>query len=81
MSRAAPLRGSILVNNGKKPHTFTFGQTKHGSRTQTGFVRTLKPRGQSVLLLFLDSRGTIAWAGTLPADRAKPRMQGTFRVT
>ena len=71
----------ILVNHGKKPHTFKFGHTNHGSGTQTGFVRSLKPHQQAILVLFLDYRGTIPWAGTLPADRGKPRMKGTFRIT
>ena len=71
----------ILVNRGKKAHTFRFGHAKHGSGAQTGFVRTLKPFEQSILVLFLDYRGTIPWAGTMPADRGNPRMKGTFRIT
>lgn len=71
----------ILVNHGTKSHTFTFGRAKQGAGTQQGFVRTLKPRQQSTLALFLDYRGTIRWAATMPADRNNPRMTGTFRVT
>jgi hypothetical protein len=71
----------ILVNRGKKPHAFALGHTKHGTGTQTGFSRTLKPGQQVVLILFLDFRGALAYRGTLPADRVKPAMQGTFKIT
>jgi hypothetical protein len=71
----------ILVNHGTKPHTFRFGHTKYGTGTQSGFVRTLKPHEQSILVLFLDYRGAIPWAGTMPTDRGNPRMKGTFRIT
>ena len=85
MSPRIAQRGAMahftLVNKGKKPHTFTFGRGKPGSGSQAGFVRTLKPREQSMLSLFLDYRGTIQWAGTAPADRGNPRMKGTFRIT
>lgn len=71
----------ILVNRGKKPHTFALGHTKHGTGSQTGFARTLKPGQQVVLILFLDFRGSLAYRGTLPADRTKAAMQGTFKIT
>jgi hypothetical protein len=71
----------ILVNRGKKPHTFALGHTKHGTGSQTGFARTLKPGQQVVLILFLDFRGSLPYRGTLPADRVKPAMQGTFKIT
>jgi hypothetical protein len=71
----------ILVNRGKKPHAFALGHTNHGTGSQTGFSRTLKPGQQVVLILFLDFRGSLPYRGTLPADRVKPAMQGTFRIT
>ena len=71
----------VLINQGRRPHTFAFGLAKHPSGTQAGFVRTLRPREQTVVSLFLDYRGTIRWAGTMAADRAKSRMKGTFRIT
>jgi hypothetical protein len=71
----------ILVNRGKKTHTFALGHTRHGTGSQTGFVKSLKPAEQSVLILFLDYRGLLPYRGTLAADRAKPAMQGTFRIT
>jgi hypothetical protein len=71
----------ILVNRGKKPHAFALGHTKHGTGSQTGFTRTLKPGQQVVLILFLDFRGELPYRGTLPADRVNPAMQGTFKIT
>jgi hypothetical protein len=70
----------ILVNTGKKPHTFVLGHERRGTGTQTGFTKSLKPHQQSVLILFLDYRGVLPYRATLPADRSKPAMQGTFRI-
>jgi hypothetical protein len=70
----------ILVNTGKKAHTFELGHQRRGTGTQTGFKKSLKPHQQSILILFLDYRGPIPYRGTLPADRDKPRMKGIFRV-
>lgn len=70
----------ILVNIGKKPHTFALGSERRGTGVQTGFTRSLKPSQQSVLLLFLDFRGLLPYRATLPADRSKPAMQGSFRI-
>jgi hypothetical protein len=70
----------ILVNTGKKRHTFALGHERRQTGTQTGFTRTLGPGQQSILLLYLDYRGTVPYLGTLPADRLKPAMKGTFRI-
>lgn len=70
----------ILVNVGKKPHTFVLGNERRGTGVQTGFTKSLKPNQQSVLLLFLDFRGLLPYRATLPADRSKPAMQGSFRI-
>jgi hypothetical protein len=70
----------ILVNRGTKPHTFVLGDQKHGTGKQTGFVRALKPSEQSILVLFLDYRGTIPYHASLPADRSKPGMKGIFKI-
>ena len=71
----------ILLNVGKKPHTFTLGGTKTGTGVQTGFSKLLKPKEQKILLLFLDYRGRIAYRGTLPADRSLPGMKGVFTIS
>ena len=79
MSPKAALRGDfarfILVNAGKKPHTFTFGGAKRGAGVQTGFSQALKPRQQKILLLFLDYRGRITYY-----DRANPAIKGIFTI-
>ena len=81
--RSAP-RGDmgrfILVNAGKKRHTFALGHERRQTGTQTGFTKTLAPGQQSILLLYLDYRGTMPYLGTLPADRVKPAMKGTFKI-
>lgn len=84
MSPKVAQRGSIarfiLVNVGKKRHTFALGHEKRGTATQTGFTKTLKPNQQSVLILFLDYRGILPYRATLKADRANPKMRGTFKI-
>jgi hypothetical protein len=70
----------ILVNRGKKVHTFALGHLKHASGSQTGFTRTLKPGQQLVLIFFLDYRGQLDYRGTQPHEQ-KPEMRGTFRIT
>ena len=69
-----------VVNSGKKPHTLTFGHQKRGAGVQTGFTAALRPSQQKILLLFLDYRGKVPYAGTLATDRAKPGMKGTFTI-
>jgi uncharacterized cupredoxin-like copper-binding protein len=71
----------ILVNTGKKRHTFALGHERRQTGTQTGFTRTLGPGQQAILLLYLDYRGTVPYLGTLPTDRLKAAMKGTFRIT
>lgn len=70
----------ILVNTGRKTHTFALGHQRRGTATQTGFTKTLKPHQQHVSILYLDYRGLIPYAGTMPADRLKTAMKGTFRI-
>ena len=81
--RSAP-RGDvarfILTNTGKKPHAFSLGHLHHQTGYQTGFVASLKASEQSIKILFLDYRGLLPYLGTLPADRAKPAMKGTFKI-
>ena len=70
----------ILLNVGKKPHTFALGHERRGTGSQTGFTRSLKPSEQIILILFLDYRGALPYLGTLPEDRNKPGMKGTFKI-
>jgi hypothetical protein len=69
-----------VINSGKKPHTLVFGRQRKGTGVQTGFTAALKPSQQKILLLFLDYRGQVPYAGTLAADRSKPGMKGTFTI-
>ena len=69
-----------IFNNGKEPHTLTFGHHKKGTGVQTGFTAALKPKQQKILLLFLDYRGKVPYYGALPADRTKPGMKGSFTI-
>ena len=71
----------ILQNTGKKPHAVLLGATKRGAGVQTGFHKTVKPNEQAVLLLFLDYRGKVPYRATLPSDKQKPKMRGTFLIT
>ena len=70
----------ILLNVGKKPHTFALGHERRGTGSQTGFTRSLKPSEQIILILFLDYRGELPYLGTLPDDRNKLGMKGTFKI-
>jgi hypothetical protein len=70
----------ILINLGKQSHTFKLGHERHGTGTQTGFTKTLRPREQSIHVFFLDYRGRLPYLAPLPADRAKPGMKGTFTI-
>jgi hypothetical protein len=70
----------ILTNRGQKAHTFKLGHQQHGTGTQTGFTKALKPSEQSILIYFLDYRGRLPYLGSLPADRLKPAMQGIFTI-
>jgi hypothetical protein len=70
----------ILINRGAQAHTFKLGHQRHGTGTQTGFTKALKPREQSILIFFLDYRGRLPYLGSLPADRSKPGMRGFFTI-
>jgi hypothetical protein len=70
----------ILINRGAKPHTFKLGHQRHGTATQTGFTKALKPSEQSILIYYLDYRGKLPYLAPLPADRSKPGMKGIFTI-
>ncbi len=85
--RMSPKRGQrgvmarfILVNLGKKPHTFSMGNDNRGQGVQTGFTAPLKPSQQSIHIYFLDYRGKLPYFGSLPGDRSKPGMKGVFTI-
>lgn len=77
------VRGStvtfILVNRGKKRHTFVFGAGKRRVGSQ-GFTRTLAPNGQSTVVMYLDFRGVLKCELGVPRSRTSI-ARGSFRVT
>jgi hypothetical protein len=70
----------VIRNVGTKLHGFRLGATKYGSGTQTGFSKTLKPREEKLILLFLDYRGRLPYYSYIKADLTKPGMKGIFRI-
>jgi hypothetical protein len=85
MSPTRAQRGSmarfILINRGKKTHTFKLGHERRGTGTQTGFTKALKPSEQIILIYFLDFRGKLPYLSILPAaDLSKPGMKGIFTI-
>jgi hypothetical protein len=70
----------VLLNLGKKAHTFRLGHQRYGTATQTGFTKALKPGEQSIHIFFLDYRGRLPYTAPLPADRSKPAMRGVFTI-
>jgi hypothetical protein len=73
----------FVHNIGTKVHSFALGKpgAKAGTGVQTGFSRTVKPKEQKLLLLYLDYRGQLPYYSTVPADRSKPGMRGIFTIT
>jgi len=84
MSPKRAQRGSmarfILLNLGKKPHTFKLGHERRGTATQTGFTKPLKPGEQHVAIYYLDYRGKLPYFSSERADQNKPGMKGIFTI-
>jgi hypothetical protein len=70
----------ILINRGRKAHTFKLGHERRGTGTQTGFTQALRPSQQHILIYYLDYRGKLPYLAPLPADRSKPGMRGVFTI-
>jgi hypothetical protein len=71
----------ILLNQGRKAHTFKLGHLRHGTGAQTGFVKALQPSQQHILIYYLDYRGQLPYLSIRPtADLRKPAMKGTFTI-
>ena len=70
----------VLINTGKKAHTFTLGHEKRGTGTQTGFSAPVKPRGQSIKIYYLDYRGKLPYLSSNKADLKIPGMRGVFTI-
>jgi hypothetical protein len=70
----------VIRNAGTKAHNFTLGGKATVRRVQTGFVSTLKPRQEKLVLLFMDYRGPLPYRSTLQHDLGKPGMKGIFTI-
>lgn len=71
----------FVHNVGTTRHAFTLGSTKgRGSGVQTGFNRTVEPKAQKLLLLYLDYRGKLPYYSAVKADLGKPGMKGIFTI-
>jgi hypothetical protein len=81
--KTAP-RGSdarfIVRNTGTKPHTFTLGSNVLNADLQSGFTRTVKPKHQQILLLYLNARGALPYYGGATAKKSSAPMKGIFLV-
>jgi hypothetical protein len=71
----------VIRNTGTRAHNFTLKATKAAGGVQKGISRTVQPRRQTVVRLFLDFRSRLPYIDVLPADRAKPGMKGFFVIT
>lgn len=79
-ARRGSLARFILVNLGKKPHVFTLGHRRRGTGSQTGFTTSVPAGAQKVHIIFLDYRGKLPYAPSLPTDRTKAGMKGNFTI-
>jgi len=79
-ARRGSLARFILVNLGKKPHSFKLGHEKRGIGAQVGFTTVVPAGAQKVHIIFLDYRGKLPYAPSLRTDRAKSGMKGNFTI-
>jgi hypothetical protein len=79
-ARRGSLARFILVNLGKKPHTFKLGTARQGTGAQTGFITAVPPGAQRVHIIFLDYRGKLPYAPALGPDKSKSGMHGDFTI-
>ena len=81
MSPNHAVRGStitfVMINRGKKTHTFQIGDVKRGAGFGQGFRQTLKPNQQFQKVMFLDYRGKMPFT-TRVGTRIVAR--GTFTI-
>ena len=81
MSPNHAIRGStitfVMINRGKKTHTFQIGDVKRGAGYGQGFKQTLRPNQQFQKVMFLDYRGKMPFT-TRVGTRIVAR--GTFTI-
>jgi hypothetical protein len=79
-ARRGSLARFILVNLGKKPHSFKLGHDRRGTGSQTGFTTVVPAGAQKVHIIFLDYRGKLPYSPALPTDKSKAGMRGNFTI-
>jgi len=65
----------FVRNTGTRAHDFTLA----GNHVLLYPVK-VKPKTQKILLVYFDYRGALSYRSSLPYDRSKPGMKGTFTV-
>jgi hypothetical protein len=85
MSDTAAERGDQVdfhvVNNGRRAHNFALRGTGPIALSNLGLsTNLLRPKGKTVLQVFLDFRGDMIYKSTVRADQSKPGMKGTFKI-
>jgi hypothetical protein len=71
----------VIKNTGAKTHNFTLSGRTSPTGVRQAFSRTLKPRQQAIVPIYLDVRARIPYFDDLPADRGKASMRGTFVIS
>ncbi len=71
----------VIKNTGAKAHNFTFAGRTSPKGVPQAFSRTLKPRQQASVPIFLDVRARVPYFDGLPADRSKAGMSGFFVIS
>jgi hypothetical protein len=81
MSPNHAVRGStitfVMINRGKKTHTFQIGDVRRGAGFGQGFRQTLKPNQQFQKVMFLDYRGRMPFTTRVGA---KVIARGAFTI-
>ena len=85
LSDNAATRGDQLdfhiVNNGRRAHNFVLRGTGPVALTGLGLgTNLIRPKGKTILQVFLDFRGEMVYKSTVRADQTKPGMKGTFKI-
>jgi hypothetical protein len=70
-----------VTNKGRRAHNFVLGGTGPFALTSLGLKTNLvRPKGTTVLQVFLDFRGQMSFRSTVRLDQNKPGMRGSFTI-
>lgn len=70
----------VIKNTGTKAHNFTLNGKTTPEGVRQAFTRTLKPKQQDVVQLFLDRRARIPYFDALPSEKQNAAMRGLFVI-